>query len=100
MRIRPARLRFFVFLLLLLADGENGVHKDAEDERGGDVGDGDFAEVEGQAADAGDEDGGDYEKVAVLIKVNVLEHPQAGYRNEAVQRDAHAAHYAAGSFSS
>ena len=93
---KAARLRFFVFLLLLLADGENGVHKDAEDERGGDVGDGDFAEVEAQPTDAGDEDGGDYEKVAVLVKVNVLEHPQAGYRNEAVQRDAHAAHYASG----
>ena len=91
------KLSFYLglFAAALFADGKDGIHKNAEDERGGDVGNGDLAEVQGQTADTGDEDRCNHKQVAVFIKVDMLEHPQAGDRDEAIERDAHATHYAA-----
>lgn len=65
--------KLFVFGLVLT---ENDIGEDTEDECGGNAGDGDLTEVEGQTADAGDEDGSNYEEVAVLTQVNDLEHFQ------------------------
>ena len=69
-----------------------GIYEDAEDEGGSDVGDGDGTEVEGQTADTGDEDGSDNEEVAVVIKIHVLEHPETGNSDEAIESYADAAH--------
>ncbi len=75
---------------------EDDIDDDAEDQAGGDGTDGDSAEVQGQAADAGHQDGCDHEQVAVVIQIHRLQHLEAADRDEAVQRDANAAHDAAG----
>ena len=50
------------------------------------------AEAEIQAADAADQNGADDEQVAAVAEVDLMQHLQAGDRDEAVQRDARAAH--------
>ena len=70
------------------------IGKDTEDERARYCGYRDFAESKGQAAYAGDKDNGYNEEVAVVAEVYLLYHFKTGYRDEAVERDAHAAHYA------
>lgn len=52
----------FLFLILILA-AENEICQDAENEGSSDGSDGDFSKVEGETADAGNEDGGDDEEV-------------------------------------
>ena len=85
--------KLFVFGLVLT---KNDIGEDTEDECGGDAGDGDLTEVEGQTADAGDEDGSNYEEVAVLTQVNDLEHLQTRDGDEAVESDADTADDAGG----
>ena len=85
----------------LLFAGEHKVGDDAEDQRAGDRSDGDGLtvlerEVERKTANARDEDDGYDEQVAVFVEIDGLEHLKTRYRNEAVQRHTHAAHYAAG----
>ena len=84
------KLRFFFFFGFLF--GNDQVYDDAEDKGSGNLGDGDLTDLKGQAADAGDENGGDDEQVSVLAEVDFLDHLKTGNRDEAVKRDAHAAH--------
>ena len=53
-------------------------------------------EVQRQAADAAHQNGSDHEQVPVVAQIHRLQHLQAADRDEAVQRDAHAAHDAGG----
>ena len=78
--------------LLLICLAKHCIHDDAEDESGGDGSDGDLTEIEGEAADTADEDGGDDEQVAVLFEVDVLDHLETGDGDEAVEGDTDAAH--------
>ena len=71
------------------------VYDDAEDKRGGDRGYRDCAEVERKTADAADEYSRDDKEVSVLLEVDLLDHLKTRYGDEAVERDAYAAHYAA-----
>ena len=87
-----------------MAAVDDEVRNDAEDERGREARDGEeraagggvSAEIEGEAADAGNEDGGDDEEVLVVSEVDALEHLETGDRDEAVESYAGAAHNALG----
>ena len=81
----------FLFGFLGSLRAEDLVDEDAEDERGGDGGQRDRAEVQRQAADAGHEDRADGVEVAVVVEVDRLNHLQAADGDEAVERDADAA---------
>ena len=74
--------------------GHNDIHDDAEDKCTGDGGNCDLTEGKCHTADAGNENNSDDEEVFVFAEVNVLNHLETRYRNEAVKRHAHAAHYA------
>ena len=81
-----------------LAGGDEPDH-DAEDQRAGNRGKGDLTgvehEVQGQSADARDQDRGDGEQVLVIAEVDLLQHLQTADGDEAVEREADAAHHAA-----
>lgn len=83
-------------LFVLLSVAEHNIRQDAEDECAGDGGYRDLAEGDGQAADTGDKNNGDNEEVSVIFEVNFLDHLQTADCDEAVERDAHAAHDAGG----
>ena len=80
-------LIFFVFLSV-----DHNVGQDAEDEGAGDLGHGNGAEADCKSADTGDEDNGYHEEVAVVAEVDSLYHLKTRHCDEAVERDAHAAH--------
>ena len=86
----------FLFVVVLLGVAEYNVREDSEKKCAGDGGYRDLAEGDGQAADAGDEDNGDNKEVFVILKVYLLNHLQTADGDEAVERDAHAAHDAGG----
>ena len=81
---------------LLALDVDERIDENAEDERAGDCSDSDLSEGERHSAHAGDEDGRDDEEVAVLVEVDLLDHLQTADGDEAVERNAHAAHDAGG----
>ena len=87
-------LGFALFLGRALV--EDHVHQDAHDQAGGDGADLHGAEVQRQAADAAHQNGSDHEQVPIVAQIHRLQHLQAADRDEAVQRDAHAAHDAGG----
>ena len=93
------RILFYIglfSLFVLLSVAEHNIRQDAEDECAGDGGYRDLAEGDGQAADTGDKNNGDNEEVSVIFEVNFLDHLQTADCDEAVERDAHAAHDAGG----
>ena len=69
---------------------EHHVYDDAQDQGGSDGGDLHGAQLQLQAADAGDQDGRHNEQVAVVIQIHMLHHLKARYSDEAVQGDANA----------
>ena len=81
-------------LLLVLFGTENEVNDDTENECTSDGSDRHFAECDRKAADAADKDGGYDEEISVVFEVNFLYHLKTGNGDEAVKRDANAAHYA------
>ena len=99
MRARIGRAFCFfkkLFLGLGLCVLEHKVNDDAEDECYCDGGNSDLANVDNEAADAADENGRNNEEVLILAEVNATYHLEAGHCDKAVERDAHAAHYAGG----
>ncbi len=82
--------------LVFLSLGEHHVGQDAQDQSAGDGGQGDLAEGNGQAADAGDQDHSSNEQVLAGTQVDLLDHLQTGNCDEAVQGDADTAHDAVG----
>ena len=53
-----------------------------------------FPNEYGKSADSANKDYGHHKEVSVVVKVNLLYHLKTGYRNESVQGNAYAAHYA------
>lgn len=86
----------FGFFFFLAADRAEQVGDDAENQRAGNGSNRNFAEVQRQSADAGNQNHGYHKQVLVIAKVYFLNHLQAGYGDEAVQGDANAAHHAVG----
>jgi len=86
---------FWVQSLVLLG-GEQSVGQDAEDQSAGDVGDVDLANTQCHAANAGDQNRGNGEQIAVFIEIHLLDHLQAGNSDKAVERDTDTTHDAAG----
>ena len=75
---------------------ENDIGDDAEDKSAGNGGKGNLAEGEGKAADTGNQDNGNNEQITVVIQIDLLNHLKTANCDEAVKRDAHAAHDAGG----
>ena len=72
------------------------IYEYAEDERACDGGYRYLAECEGKTADTCDEYSGSHEEISVIVEVERLEHLETRYRDEAVECDAHTAHYTGG----
>ena len=92
---RNARLLIYL-KLLVLCFGDNQVDDDAQDQSASSGGKGDLTNGHCHAADAGDQDGSDYEQILVLVQVYLLDHLQTGASDEAVQGGADTAHDTAG----
>ena len=56
----------------------------------------DFTEGHAERTYAGDKYNRYHEEIAIVAKVNLLYHFKTGYRDEAVECDAHTAHYTGG----
>ena len=95
-RLCSARIVYSKLFSVLLLAGEHGVSKNTEDECARDGGDGNLTKGEGETADTGDEDCSNNKQVAVVVKVNLLDHLETGNCDKAVKCDANAAHYAVG----
>ena len=91
----------FVFTLLAFASAsllaltvENEVNDDTEDECCCNVLDLDLTEIQHQATNTANEDSGYNEEVLVVTEVNILEHLQTAYCDEAVECDTNTTYYA------
>ena len=87
---------FCLVLFRLLELMKDYVNDDAKNKRASDRGDNDLADSHGHTADTGDENNRYGEEVCVILEVNLLDHLKAGNRDEAVEGDTNAAHYASG----
>ena len=63
----------------------------AQDESSSDRRDGDRSKVQRKAADAGNQNSSNHEEIAVIPKINRLQHFEAADRNESIESNAHAA---------
>ncbi len=84
--------RFFSSFALFAVNKEVG--EDTEDQSACYCSKSDLTESKSHTAYTGDEDDGGNEEVSVVAEVNLLDHLQTGYCDEAVEGDAYAAHYA------
>ena len=91
---------FFVYIPILLCFFIDLVKKnvsyDTKNKSARNGGNGYLAEGKSEAADAGDEYGGNNEEISVVVKVDLLDHLKARNCNKSVKSYANTAHYTVG----
>ena len=81
-----------LFLGFILLEIYKNVGENTKDKSASNGGDGYLTDAEHKAADTCNQDNGNREEIAVIAKVNLLNHLQTGYCDKAVQREANTAH--------